>query len=177
MYWVWSPIDFGDIATQFNTFEDRDGHSTQLGACIVPCYERPELIPADREPGMQEMHTARHRIHWKAGTRRSRGAEIELVEAGGAIHRITLEPLLDFQMKGIGYSHPAWGHGHWKGEEAIAGESWRMDEIDPLDYSNIHVHQLVRATMGERTGMGTLETICIGRHAPSGFKSFFDGAA
>jgi hypothetical protein len=30
--------------------------------------------------------------------------------------------------------------------------------------------------MGEREGLGTLETICIGRHAPSGFTSFFDGA-
>jgi hypothetical protein len=25
-------------------------------------------------------------------------------------------------------------------------------------------------------GMGTLETIVIGRHTPSGFKDFFDGA-
>jgi hypothetical protein len=175
VYWVWSPIDFGDIATQFNTFEDRDGHPTQLGACMLPVYAAPELIPAE-EPGLQHMQTARHRIQWASGTRRGSAAEIVLVEASGVEHLITLEPVLAFQMKGIGYSHPSWGHGIWKGEETIAGESWRMDEIDPLDYTNIHVHQLVRARMGEREGLGTLETICIGRHAPSGFTSFFDGA-
>lgn len=98
------------------------------------------------------------------------------MEQPGQEITITVEPLLAFQMKGIGYSHPQWGHGFWKGEEAIAGESWRLDEIDPLEYSHIHVHQLVRARMGEREGVGTLETICFGRHAPSGFRSFFDGA-
>ena len=63
-----------------------------------------------------------------------------------------------------------------KGEEAITGETWRLDAIDPLEYSSIHVHQMVRARMGDREGVGTLETICFGRHAPSGFRTFFDGA-
>jgi hypothetical protein len=31
--------------------------------------------------------------------------------------------------------------------------------------------------MGDRTGVGTLETICFGRHAPSGFTGILDGAA
>ena len=26
------------------------------------------------------------------------------------------EPILDFQMKGIGYTNPEWGHGRWQGE-------------------------------------------------------------
>jgi hypothetical protein len=175
VYWVWSPLDFGDICTQFNTFEDREGHPTQLGACMLPTYASPDQVP-DIESGLREMETARHRIHWQSGTRRSRGAEIQLIEPGGVQHGITLEPLLAFQMRGIGYSHPEWGHGIWKGEEAIAGESWRMDEIDPLDYRNIHLHQLVRARMGDRVGLGTLETICFGRHAPSGFQQILDGA-
>ena len=175
VYWVWSPIDFGDVCTQFNTFEDRDGNPTQLAACIQPTYASPGLVPAE-EKGARHMHTARHRVHWQQGTRRSRSAEFHFVEQPGQEITITVEPLLAFQMKGIGYSHPQWGHGFWKGEEAIAGESWRLDEIDPLEYSHIHVHQLVRARMGEREGVGTLETICFGRHAPSGFRSFFDGA-
>ncbi|MFM7783264.1 MAG: hypothetical protein ACKPE6_01230, partial [Gammaproteobacteria bacterium] len=123
-----------------------------------------------------EMKTARHRVHWRPGTRRAGGATIALVESSGAEHTLTLEPMLDFLMKGIGYSHPQWGHGFWKGELAIAAETWRVDEQPVLDFANIHVHQLVRARMGDRVGYGTLETICFGRHSPSGFAGILDGA-
>jgi hypothetical protein len=43
------------------------------------------------------------------------------------------------------------------------------------------VHQIVRAHLagpdGERSGVGILETMCFGAHAPSGFTGFVDGAA
>lgn len=175
VYWVWCPLDFGDVCTQFNTFEDHDGNPTQLAACIQPIYASAQLIP-EQEDDVRHMRTVRHRIRWQQGTRRSRGAELNFVEHSGDEILITLEPLLRFQMKGVGYSHPEWGHGFWKGEEVVAGESWRLDDLDPLEYGNIHVHQLVRARMGDREGFGTLETICMGRHTPSGFRSFFDGA-
>jgi hypothetical protein len=175
VYWVWAPIDFGDVCTQFNTFQGREGETQQLGACLMPAYADPAAIP-ETESGLVEMKTARHRVHWLPGTRRAGGASISLVEASGTEHTLTLEPVLDFLMKGIGYSHPQWGHGFWKGELAIAGESWRVDEQPVLDFANIHVHQLVRARMGERVGYGTLETICFGRHAPSGFAGILDGA-
>jgi hypothetical protein len=175
VYWVWAPIDFGDLCTQFNTFEGRDGEARQLGACLMPAYADAAAVPKD-ETGVVHMQTSRHRVRWRPGTRRAAGAEIELVEPGGAVHTLTLEPLLDFLMKGIGYQHPEWGHGHWKGELEIGAESWRLDQQPPLDPSNIHAHQLVRARMGERSGVGTLETIVFGRHAPSGFRSILDGA-
>jgi hypothetical protein len=175
VYWVWAPIDFGDVCTQFNTFQGRDGETRQLGACLMPAYADPGAIPTE-EKALVEMKTARHRIRWRPGTRRAAGAEIELEEPGGRVHTVTLEPVLDFLMKGVGYQHPDWGHGHWKGELKIGGESWRLDEQSPLDFTNIHAHQLVRARMGERTGVGTLETIVFGRHAPSGFKGILDGA-
>jgi hypothetical protein len=35
---------------------------------------------------------------------------------------------------------------------------------------------VVRATDGERTGIGVLEQIVIGPYAPAGFTEFFDGA-
>ena len=87
-----------------------------------------------------------------------------------------LEPILRFQMKGIGYLHPEWAHGTWKGELAVAGESWKSDDLDPLAPENLHVQQVVRARMGDRTGIGVLEQLCLGPHAPSGFREFLDGA-
>lgn len=176
VYWVWAPIDFGDVCTQFRSFEDRDGNPTELSAAIVPTYSSAESIPAGVEPGHQEMATARHRIDWEKGTRRPQRAEIELVARDGETHLITLEPMMRFQMLGLGYQHPEWGHGFWKGDEASGHEVWDLGELDPLDYKHIHVHQICKARMGDRIGVGTLETIVFGRHTPSGFGSLLDGA-
>ena len=56
------------------------------------------------------------------------------------------------------------------------GNASDLDEIDLLDYKHIHVHQICRAQMGSQVGIGNLETICFGRHDPSGFKNILDGA-
>jgi len=176
VYWVWAPIFFDGFCTQFQTFEDRDGNPTQLGGVIVPIYSSLDEIPRGEDPGHREMATARHRIEWVSGTRLAESAEIELVTPEGETHRITLEPMIRFQMLAIGYQHPEWGHGFWKGEEVVGGESWKQADLDLLDYKHIHTHQICRARMGDRTGVGTLETVVFGRHDPSGFKSILDGA-
>jgi hypothetical protein len=176
VYWVWAPIHFGDFCTHFNTFEDHDGNPTQLGAAIVPVYESLDGIPRGEDPGRRDMASGSHRIEWISGTRMPASAEIELVSKEGAKHLISLEPMIRFHMLGIGYQHPEWGHAFWKGDEAIGSESWNLDELDLLDYKHIHVHQVCRARMGDRTGVGTLETVVFGRHDPSGFKSILDGA-
>jgi hypothetical protein len=64
----------------------------------------------------------------------------------------------------------------WKGEEAVDGESWTVAELDPVDPRHIHVQQLCRALMGARTGVGVLEQLVLGPHAPSGFTSILDPA-
>ena len=69
-------------------------------------------------------------------------------------------------MKGIGYTHPEWGHGMWKGELAIGGESWRTDDLDPMAIDNQHVQQVVRATSGGEQGIGVLEQLCLGPARP-----------
>jgi len=176
VYWVWSPLHFDDLCTQFGSFQDPQGHATQRSAAIVPRYARPEQIPRGDEPSHREMREATHRIDWEPGTRRSRGAELRFTSREGEAFEIRLEPLIRFQMLGIGYQHPEWGHGVWKGEQAIAAEAWTLDELDPLDYKHIHVHQICRAQMGDRRGVGTLETIVFGPHAPSGFADLLDGA-
>jgi hypothetical protein len=177
VYWCWSPLDFGDLCTQFGTFEDRDGKPTQLSGCMLPAYDRAEDIPVGDDPGRREVQTVRHRIEWQPGTRRPARARLELCEHGGRVHEIELEPIARFQVKGLGYLHPEWAHAVWKGDLAIGSDSWRLEDLDPLDYTNVHVHHAVRARMGERTGLGTLETLVFGRHAPSGFREFLDGAA
>lgn len=176
VYWVWAPIDFGDVCTQFRSFEDRDGNPTELSAAMVPAYSSIDAIPRGVEPGHEDMATAKHHIEWEKGTRRPLRADIELTTRTGESFTIALEPMIRFQMLGVGYQHPDWGHGFWKGEDANGHEMWDLTEIDPLDYKHIHVHQICKARMGDRVGVGTLETIVFGRHTPSGFESLLDGA-
>ena len=90
---------------------------------------------------------------------------------------LALEPLLRFQMLGLGYVHPEWGHGLWKGAEAFGAESWKPAELAPLDPRHVHVQQFCRANWGGREGFGVLEQLVIGPHRPSGFRSLLDGAA
>lgn len=175
-YWVWSPVCFEDVATQFGTFERPDGTPMQLDGCMAPVYDDPADIP-DKETGHKDMRTVRHKLKWAPGTRRAVGGEFEFVENDETTHKLELTALNHFYMRGIGYQHPEWGHGVWKGEEVIGGETWKLDEVDPLEFSFIHAHALCKAKMGDREGIGIIETMVLNKHKPSGFKDFLDGAA
>jgi hypothetical protein len=175
-FFLWAPIHWQDRCTHFSVFEDERGFAWHQDGAIVPVYSSLDEIPGVQDPGIETMASVSHQITYVKGTRRAESVEIALVEPSGTRHVIALEPLLCFQMKGIGYGHPQWGHGRWKGELVVAGESWKTDELNPLALENVHIQQVVRARMDGREGIGALEQICIGPHAPSGFKEFLDGA-
>jgi hypothetical protein len=177
VFFLWAPLHWSDRCTYFGVFEDADGHAWHQDGMIIPAYDSPDLIPGVEEPGVEHMARVEHRIAYEKGTRRARSAQIALVAKSGERHEIELEPLLCFRMKGIGYTHPQWGHGFWKGELAVAGESWRCDELAPLALENQHIQQVVRARMGGREGVGVFEQICFGPHATYGFKELLDGAS
>jgi hypothetical protein len=183
VYWAWVPLGFDDLCTQFNTFEDPTGRPTQLAAHLQPAYADPAAVPAVADPGQREVAEAQLVVRWKPGTRWPDGGTLTMAGADGAAWRIALEPLATLLAKGLGYHHPEWGHGFWKGELALGHERFRPDELDPLRPENVHVHQIVRARLigpegsgRERLGVGILETLCFGPHAPSGFAGFLDGA-
>jgi hypothetical protein len=142
----------------------------------MPAYESLESIPPVEDPATKKMISGERRISYVPGTRRAKSAVIAMTDRQGERLEISLEPLLCFQMKGIGYTHPEWGHGRWKGELAIGGESWKSSDLDPLAFENLHVQQVMRARTGSEEGIGVLEQFCIGPHAPSGFESLIDGA-
>ena len=176
VYWVWSPLHFDGMGTMFLTREEPDGHPKTLGASFVKLYPTDAIPAADDPEAEKHLATARHKIQWRSGTRWPTGAQLELESRTGEVHKIELEPLRQFHLMGIGYQHAEWGHAVWHDELAIGSETWKLSEIDPDDYGTIHVHNIVRATMGDKVGVGTLETLCFGRHEPSGFQDLFDGA-
>ena len=143
---------------------------------VAPLFAGEADLPDAPVATDTRMATARHRISYHPGTRLASAAEIDLVPLQGDMRTISLEPLLTFQMKGLGYLHPEWGQGMWKGELATGHESFHTNQIDPLARENLHVQQVVRATDGTREGIGVLEQIVIGPYAPAGFTEFLDGA-
>jgi hypothetical protein len=122
------------------------------------------------------MAAVAHDITWEKGARRAAKATIRLTPHNGDEVTVDLEPLYNFQMKGIGYGHPEWGHGMWKGEEALNFETYYLSKVNPLDPTMIHIQAICRASMGDRTGIGVLEQAVVGEHRPYGFTGIFEGA-
>ena len=165
-YWLWAPVNFADVCTHFDVNEYADGERWHEAGFVVPVGDDPA----------RAARAVDYRIAWRPGTRRARSFELDLAMAGGEKLTLSLEPLLDFQMLGLGYLHPEWGHGLWKGESADALEHWAVPVSEPLSPHYLHIQSLCRAELGDRVGMGVLEQLVIGPHAPSGFKAMLDGA-
>ena len=78
-------------------------------------------------------------------------------------------------MSGVGYTHPTWGHGRWHDELVVGGEAVKTEEIDDTDFHHLHVQQVMKATWGDRVGLGVLEQIVIGPHDARGLTGLNDG--
>jgi len=176
VFFLWAPIHWEDRCTHLLVFEDEFGRPWHQGGMMVPAYRTVEEIPGVEDPAVEHMAEVGHRLVYEPGTRRAKAAELTMVTKEGQRLVIELEPLLCHRMKGLGYLHPEWGHAFWKGELALGAESWRADAIDPMSFENLHIQQVVRARMGDRRGVGVLEQLCLGSHAPSGFREFLDPA-
>jgi hypothetical protein len=166
-FWLWAPLHFERDCILATVAEDASGR---------PWFESGWRLAAGQfgEASMHELRRVEHRIRWRAGTRRAAAATLGLTAAGGESLAIELEPVLVFPMRGLGYLGSEWGHGTWKGEEAVDGQTWDLANEDPLNH--LHVQQLVRARWGNETGLGVLEQLVIGPHAPSGFTELLDPA-
>jgi len=176
IFFIWSPIHWKDRCSLVSVFEDPDGRVWHWDGVVVPAYESLDRVPSMEDPKTHHLLAVEHRLTYEPGTRRARAAEITLVHPGDKRDVMRLDPVLCFRMKGIGYTHPEWGHGVWKGELAIGGESWRTSDLDPMALDNQHVQQVVKARMGGEEGVGVLEQIAFGPHARYGFREFLDPA-
>lgn len=176
VFWLWAPLHFDDECRLLGMFQDAGGDIWWSSGTRVPTSDDPALVADRTDPEVVELRPGAQRLEFEPGTRFVRRAELDVVPVGAEPYTTELEPVLRFTMRGIGYHHPEWGHGMWKGEEAITCESWRVDDLDPLDPYDQHVHHLVRARIGDREGVGLLEQIIFGPHHPSGCTDLLDPA-
>ena len=174
IFFLWAPINWDDCCTHFLCFERANGDRWVGSQAILdvigdadPCWNADERI--------HHLAGATHEVRWAPGLRRSQGATLRLLRHDRTEERIELEPLITFRMRGLGYTHPEWGHGHWHGELAVGSEAIAVEELDNLEPWNIHIQQVMRARWGDRVGLGVLEQLAFGEHQPSGLTGLLDG--
>lgn len=165
-FWLWAPVNFPDLCTHFDVNEDADGTRWHAAGMIAPAGGAPEAAEG-----------VDWQIDYQPGTRHARQATVILQPAGAAEPlRIALRPLFNFYMVGLGYQHPVWGHGMVVGDDVAEYESFALADVDPSVPLYLHVQALCEATCGTRRGIGVLEQLAIGPHAPSGFRELLDMA-
>jgi hypothetical protein len=175
-FFLWAPLFWDDHVSHAIIFDGPQGEALIGEGIVAPLYASEAEVPGVEDGRDQRMASVRHRVRYVPGTRLAKSAEIDLVDLDGGTRTIALEPILKFQMKGLGYSHPQWGQGMWKGELEMGSESFDPRQLNMLAPENIHVQQVVRASDGSRTGVGVLEQASIGPYRPAGFTDLFDGA-
>ena len=171
-YWIWCPSNFASGSFFFHSNDDGGG---------VP-WNRRGVWARDgaKAAGLHEIDDAAIAIDWKSGTRHARRAEVSF-GAERARRRITYEPLYEFFMLGLGYGHPKWGHGSAHGELEVERENLVLAKVDRRVAQHLHVQAICKVDYGDdagasEAGMGVLEQLVIGPHAPSGFVDTLDFA-
>lgn len=175
-FWLWAPLNFASFSTHFDVNEHFDGRRWHESGFVT-------LVPtgSDGPEPAEAMRAVDYDVTWRPRTRAPATCRIEMQPYTGESTAITLEPLFDFHMLGLGYTHPEWSHGVWKGELEVGGDRWDL----PVDHMtaphHVHVQTVVRATtsgaVGIHEGLGVLEAFVVGRHDPSGLTGLFDGYA
>jgi hypothetical protein len=176
LFWLWAPLNFDDVATHLALFEHADGTRWMQSGAILPVLDGPESPTWGVDDGVEHVPAVDYDLEWEPGTRRARAATVTLSPRDADPWTIELEPITTFRMRGLGYTHPEWGHGRWRGPAEVGGESLVLADVDPTDPSSIHIQQLVRARVGDRVGVGVLEQLVFGDHHPTGLSGFADGA-
>jgi hypothetical protein len=169
-YWLWAPLNFPDRFMLYHNNAEASGKPWNTASVIG--------MLGDAEP--VHMASCSSKITYKSGTRHAKSAVIETTAPDGSAWRAELTQHYNFYMSGIGYMHPEWGHGHYKGENALGYDTYELGSLNENDPRFWHVQAFCSARLlgpgTEREGAGVLEQLVIGAHAPSGFREIFDTA-
>ena len=173
LFFLWAPLNFDDLCVHYQLFEDSLGRPLSSVGALMPTYDALDDLPGIEDPAARHMRNHEHRLQFDDGSRIVHTADLSFTAVDdGSLYEFNLERIFTFRMKGIGYHHPEWGHGAWKGDLVMASERWDLSDVDDQAFENQHCQHLVRATLGDRVGIGVLEQLCIGPYKPYGFDGF-----
>jgi hypothetical protein len=169
-YWLWAPLNFDDRFMLYHRNADGDGAAWNTASVLGAL--------GDAKPA--HMAACHSTIRYKQGTRHAQSATIDLVDAKGAAWQVELTPKFQFYMSGIGYMHPEWGHGMYRGDDALGYDTYDLSSLNENEPRFQHVQAFVTARLSgpgvTREGTGVLEQLVVGRYAPHGLDGIFDPA-
>ncbi len=172
-YWLWAPMVFEDAGYLFDVNEMPDGRRWHESAMAVTTGGTIDDVA---------MGTHTYDMPYTPGTRHAAGftCRLDLPKPWGVVD-LEIQPQYPFLMQGIGYTHPTWGHGTFHGALATEHDSYDIADadgtvvVDERQYVHQHIQALSKVRRGDGAeGVGILEQLIIGPHAPSGLKGLLD---
>ena len=166
-FWQWSPLNFADRSIFFHFTSDSSGVPWNTRAVICPDGSGPE--------GMIETDLARMAVERIEGTMHAGAATLNIPMPDQAPIAIAFEPMVKFQMRGIGYVHPKWGHGRYHGDLVVEREDIALAGLDPNAMENLHIQAVSKVTLTQdnhapQVGLGVFEQLVFGPYPPQGQK-------
>jgi hypothetical protein len=160
-FWLWTPVHYADRVSFWHVNEDRHGRAWNTRAEIAPDgADADQLIHAHGSIELELMPATR----WVSG------ATLHVTPDVGAPYAQRFEPITHLEMQGIGYRHPGWTHGSFRGSELdIAREDIDLAGSSPAELHRWHRQLLCRVTRTTADGVseegsGLLEHLFIGEH-------------
>ena len=167
-FWLWAPINWSDAVSFYHRNDDALGNTWNEAAVFCQDGLSEEL---------QLARSASSELVFIPGTRHAKKARISF-QGPSDVTEITMTPRFHWYMKGVGYGHPEFSHGTYHGGDAQTSEEYDLSAID--DSKNLHIQAVCSCQMegelGAREGVGVLEQLILGPHAPSGLVGLGDMA-
>ncbi|MBM4382825.1 MAG: hypothetical protein FJ091_05595 [Deltaproteobacteria bacterium] len=174
--WLWAPVHFGDECALVGYFQNPDGTRWGSSAMRVATNASPALYADAHEPGLTHFAPTGDTLEFVPRTRWVKRGVFTGKTVSGESLALEVETMRRFNMNGLGYAHPKWGHGIWQGELKVEAEVWKEIDLAPGNPFHNHIHNLVTAKLGEKRGVGVLEQILFGPLSRYGFEGFLDGS-
>lgn len=163
-FWQWTPVNLPERSLFFHLNAHADGSAWNTRAVVAPDGGSPDTFVETAAASMAALALPGSR--WPSGGMLTLGDE-----------RFAFEPIERFQMRGLGYTSPTWGHGLDHGALEVEREDIDLASVDPLRPDNLHVQLVcrVRSASGDE-GIGVFEQLAVGPYAPLGLTGMFDPA-
>jgi hypothetical protein len=164
-FWQWVPVHFADRSILYHVNQTAEGHTWNTSATIVPDGAMADDL-------IKTAGTLQSTL--QPGTRWPEIGTLTLDGPDGA-ETLKFEVLGRFQMRGIGYTSPTWGHGLYHGSLAVERENFELAQCDPARMDHHHVQMPCRV-MSDKwgEGIGAFEQLIVGPYEPFGLKDFTD---
>lgn len=164
-FWQWIPVNFADRSVLYHVNQTLEGQVWNTSAVIAT-----DGAAAD------ELVKTKGRMHssLQPGTRWPASGELSLdVREGPEV--LKFEVLYRFQMRGLGYTSPKWGHGLYHGPLAVEREDFELAQCNPAQMDHHHVQMPCRVISDKHgEGLGVFEQLIIGPYKPYGLREFAD---